>query len=130
LCNNNFNLLISSNGQINFKNLLVGIYNINISYTFNNQSVKFNYYVTIKPTIKYNNLLLTTVNPIGGTFNIDNNNFFINENTGEITTSNNIIGNYNLNITYTFNNISTTYNNNIEIKPLVKYSDYNIIINY
>ena len=37
---------------------------------------------------------------------------------------------YNLNIKYTVNAISSYHNNIIEIKPNIKYSDYNIIIYY
>ena len=126
----NNNLLISSNGQINFKNYSIGIYNIDILYTFNNQSTIFNHNITIIPTIKYNNLLVEFVNPLGGDYYLEDNNFLINNKTGQITIINNIVGLYNLNIKYTVNKISTNYNNIVEIKPIVKYSDYNIIIYY
>lgn len=128
IINNDLNLLISSNGQINFNNNLIGIYYINILYTFNNQSIVFNYNVTIKPTIKYNNLLVESSNPLGGNYYLENNNFLINNKTGEIKILNNIVGTYNLNIKYIVNGISTNYNNIVEIKPQIKYSDYNIII--
>ena len=126
------NLIISSNGQINFKNLNVGIYDFKVIYTYNNQNATFNYNITIKPSIKYNNLLPIINNPINGFYEIDkiNNNFIIDKVTGKITIINKNIGIFNVDIKYTYNNISTIYNHIIEIKPELSYSNNNIIIYY
>lgn len=127
---NDLNLLLSSNGQINFNNLSVGTYNTSVSYSYNNQSNVFNYNFTIKPTIKYNKFIVEFAKPSGGNYYLDSNIFSINDKTGEIIIINNIVGIYNLNILYTVNGISCYYNNIIEIKPNIKFSDYNIIIYY
>ena len=118
------------NGIIIINANKIGNYNLLIKYTFANFTVEKNINVIIKPIIKYNKLIIESINPIGGIFYLDSNDFKIDNKTGEITIINNIVGIHELNIKYIINEITTFYNNTIEIKPNVKYPDYNIIIYY
>lgn len=119
---------IDNDGVLCFNDLSVGNYNFNIIYTINNIKNTYNYNLLVKPDLQYiNDKLIAT--PIGGEYKLNNlfNLFSIDTNTGFINVINSIVGNYLISTSYIYNNISTPLEFNYEIKPIVKYSSYDII---
>ena len=111
----------SNNFLINKEIINVNIYYLTIKYQLNNILSEENIKVTIYPTIYCNNNKVI-VNPIGGVFNILNNNITINDN--QILKSSNLLaGNYNIIIEYTINNIKSNYNYNYIVESYFYYEE-------
>lgn len=137
-CMYNKNVIIdNNNGVLCFNNdINVGSYNILVKYIYNNIYTEFDCYYNVLPTINYsdnynfnnNNFKIKpiTINPTGGTFNLNNDNFIIN-NSGEIKVKNNIIGTTYLNIEYE-NILKINKTIKINISPDFYYND--ITVNY
>ena len=139
-------LPIDSSGIIYFNsNINVGIYNININYSFNDLSNNTLYILTITPYIFYNNqvqnynVAFQSERPIknaeGGKFNLTYNlNSLINISALNIDISSGIIyfkptilvGSYFFYINYSVNNLIYTHTYNLLINPVVSYQDLNI----
>jgi len=134
LIDTNNNIIIDMNGLITFnKNSPIGEYNINISYTINNQTINTYYNCKIIPFIFYENKkiiygnnepIIPTINTeANGLFNVDNLNLII-DNNGRISNINKLEpNNYNLVIGYTFKNITYNTNFKIIIKPYINYDN-------
>jgi photosystem II stability/assembly factor-like uncharacterized protein/uncharacterized protein YjbI with pentapeptide repeats len=134
-------LLDKNTGCITITKLMVGNYNIGISYYLKQFKISNKYIITILPTFYYSSTYTTlmysnsntystipTVDPMGGIFNIIypiNNNLLykINiNNNGQLIFSNLIeINTYNFNISYTYNNNTTFIQYNLLVKPLFYY---------
>ncbi len=138
-CIYNKNVIIDNeSGVLIFsKNIDVGSYNILIKYIHNNIFTEFNCVYNILPTIIYNDefyfknnnfkIKPQKINPKNGTFNLNNENFTINNN-GEIKLLNTkLVGTYYLNIEYE-NILKTNKIIKINIEPDINYTD--VILNY
>jgi len=128
-------------------NIDVGLYNINILYTLNNNSNNFNYLIYIIPVIYYNintsiikyndysSSLEAFVNQSDGIFNIDissiQNGIYISTISNGILYFNNIdMGYYNILVTYTLNSVSNFTFYNLYVLPVIYYTPTNLTINY
>ncbi len=142
------NVIIDNNtGVLIFsQDIGIGTYNIPVKYVINNIFTEFNCCYNVLPVINYekeynfnnNNFKIKPqkINPKGGIFKLDNENFSIN-NSGEIKLINQTIGTTILNIEYEnilkvnkeikitvipdfyFNNITISYKENINVQPTI-----------
>lgn len=142
-------ITLLNNGVIKFNMLVPGFYNIEIEYTLNCISKNTIFIITVNPTLKYAENIITInqgtnyiikkpdAKPLNGIFSVnilssDENNLsiFIN-NIGEINISDNIEYNtYVLNIYYIVNKQISIFKYTINIIPLFYYQCKEIKINY
>jgi hypothetical protein len=137
--NTNLQLVsIDYNGQLKINKLFdIGNYILNVSYTYNNITSYFNYFLYVKPLFKYveqiniihiNNFGISSIPitfPEYGIFSINNSisGLIIDENTGIIYISNFLkSGEYLLNLMYTVHNIFSEFNYYIQIVPDLYYN--------
>ena len=136
----------SANGLITIYNYIpIGIYNLNISYQYNNISTYLNYTVRVLPTLFYENnsiiygyknySIAPSIKQLisGGIFSINpnNNKIFIDAISGILTFNSNMnVNNYSVVINYTLFNILQQITYNLMIIPDFYYDISNIIIIY
>ncbi len=125
------------NGQITFSSDNVGIYDINIQYTYNIIKFLCKIQVIIKPVINYNlsefTLLylddftssLPIIKPSNilniGKFSSNNNNIIVDEITGQIKINKLSLGEHLININYEYNNVKIDIPINIFVKSILQY---------
>ena len=139
----NNNITIDSNsGVINIiENLEVGIYNIKVYFSYNNEVIDTDLTITIKQNIIYNlnNIssncqLIPILHPSieYGFFTIDisSSNIIIDLNNGYINCYNLPIDNYIFTVSWSVNNIIAEYLINFTIKPSIYYNINEKYINY
>jgi len=135
------NINIDSNGIISFNPLQnIGKYNITIYYNVNDiiNNIYYTYYII--PFINYTdsgyqirgglngNTLAPNINPLYGTFYINNINGISIDNSGSIIiNSNTQIGLYNINVNYSFNDLSNNFIYNLSVTPYIYYNNKIII---
>jgi len=139
----NENIIIDPNSGIIdiLENLEVGIYNIKVYFTSNNETIDTNFTITIKQNIIYNLNNISSncqIKPIlhppieYGVFTIDisSSNIIIDLNNGHINFSNLPIDNYIFTVSWSINNIIAEYLINFTIKPTLYYNINESYINY
>ena len=129
---NNNNIIIDENtGILKFINLPINNYNICVSYVYNNIKLYTTYKFMVKPTIYYDESLITIsynnsyksvlpiINPEGGIFSCNNlpNGFYINKLNGQL-------------IVYKINDVIKNGINKFTIKCISEKGNYTLIINY
>jgi hypothetical protein len=135
---NNSGFKLDTDGILHIMNPDVGNYTYDIKYKYNNKKVTNTINILVNPIIKYetnydffeydNININCTLSPVGGKVFIDNNNLEI-DNNGNITNTKFLdISNHKIKVTYNYNSIITNTYFNINIKPIVYYS--NIICEY
>jgi hypothetical protein len=123
------------------KNIPIKNYQFIITYTLNNLSNNFNYYVSVAPYLIYtinnksinygitDNSVIPIINPINGIFSLNmdislSGLVLINSNNGQLLFKNNInVGNYIILVNYTYNLITTTINYYLTINPVLIYKN-------
>ena len=133
------NVIIDNHtGIVQMNNLKVNNYDILINYYYNNTYTNTNLILTVYPILNYiypNNGLLHNIdnnnlsfipimNPIGGTFLINNNDITINENGIIDFTNFHLIGQYDVIVKYIYNNISTEFIYKFSKSPVISLNSY------
>ena len=125
-------ITINKDGQLLFNDIVnIGNYNIIIIYQYNTNITSCNYNLIVESNInfpddifEYDNIIVTPKKEITmGTFKLLNNDFNINQNTGEITLIDPIPANYKFEINYNINNVSNDFIYNVCIKPKIIIQD-------
>lgn len=118
----------SNNGIINFNNVNIGYYELDIKYTVNNISVLTKYYLTIKPLFGIGNGIYS--------YNLLNSFIKIQDDIDNIQVENYInnlnldCGSYKLDVIYTINNVSCNKIYNFIVNPEFKYINNELILEY
>jgi hypothetical protein len=135
ICDNK-NVEINNNYLILNKITDIGVYNIKLKLTINDQFIYDTYNFIIQPTISYNNVIGYYNQPCSGLpiinppindnklfFTIDN----LNTKTGIVNTNNLDVGHYNFNIRLKYLDFDISANYYLLIKPILSLPSQNII---
>jgi len=124
---------LDNDGILHIINPEVGNYSYDIKYKYNNKKVTNIINILVNPIIKYesnydffeyDNININgTLCPLGGKISIDNSNLEISNHGNIINTQFLDISNHKIKVTYNYNSIITHTYFNINIKPIVYYSN-------